>query len=234
MSAPLIALVGDYNEDVIAHRCIPDALRLASTGAPSITFKWIATTALTDAARELEPFSAVWLVPASPYASMEGALSAVRFARETDRPFLGTCGGFQHALIEFARTVAGLTDADHAETSPNAVTPVVTRLSCSLVEKSQVLHFVPGSRLRESYGADTATEGYHCNYGMNPAYRAVLEKAGIRFTAFDDQNEIRAFELPNRSFFVGTLFQPERSALTQTSHRLIRAFVQATLILARS
>jgi len=87
MSAPLIALVGDYNEEVVAHRCIPDALRLASAPAPSITFKWIATTALADGALELEPFSAVWLVPASPYASMDGALSAVRFARETDRPF---------------------------------------------------------------------------------------------------------------------------------------------------
>jgi CTP synthase (UTP-ammonia lyase) len=234
MSAPLIALVGDYSEEVVAHRCIPDALRLASAPAPSITFKWISTTALSDPKRELEPFSAVWLVPASPYASMEGALSAVRFARETNRPFLGTCGGFQHALIEFARSVAGLKDADHTETSPDAATPVVTQLSCSLVDKSQVIRFVPGSRLRESYGADTAIEGYRCNYGVNPAYRAQLENAGLRFTAFDDQNEIRAFELPTRTFFVGTLFQPERSALTETPHPLIRAFVQATLILARS
>jgi CTP synthase (UTP-ammonia lyase) len=234
MIAPLIALVGDYRPEVIAHRCIPDALRLASGPEGTIGFRWIATTELSTAPSQLEAFSAVWLVPASPYADMDAALSAVQFARTTDRPFLGTCGGFQHALIEFARNVAGLASADHAETSPAAVTPVVTALKCNLVDQSQTLRLVPGSQLQKCYGADTATEGYRCNYGVNSAYRPHLETAGLRFTAFDHANEVRAFELPAQRFFIGTLFQPERSALTGSPHPLIRAFVQATLSAARS
>src|SRR5437667_11486922 len=111
-----IALVGDYSPEVIAHRAIPRALELA---------------------RDLQTFSAIWLVPASPYENMDGALAAIRFARETRRPFLGTCGGFQHALIEFARNVAGITAADHEETNPASGTLVVTRLRCSLVEQSK-------------------------------------------------------------------------------------------------
>ena len=94
---------------------------------------------------------------------MAGALDAVRWARETKRPFLGTCGGFQHALIEFARDVAGLTTADHAETNPAADTQVVAPLACSLVEQTGPIRFTPGSLIRHAYGRDGAQEGYHCS-----------------------------------------------------------------------
>ncbi len=70
-------------------------------------------------------------------------------------------------------------------------------------------------------------EGYHCNYGVNLAYRARLEDAGLRFTGFDAAGDIRAFELPRHRFFLGTLFQPERSALRGVSHPLVEAFVTA-------
>ena len=68
----------------------------------------------------------MWCVPGSPYHSAEGALAAIRFAREKRRVFLGTCGGFQHALIEFARNVLGVSQAEHAETAPTAPDLVVT------------------------------------------------------------------------------------------------------------
>ena len=234
MAAPVVALVGDFDPSVPAHRAIPLALELARVASPSaaaLTWHWIATRDLTDAPRDLATFSAVWLVPASPYENMAGALAAVRFARETQRPFLGTCGGFQHALIEFARNVAHLPAADHAETNPSADTLVITRLACSLVEKSGDLRLAPDSLLRAAYGRDTATESYRCNYGPAPAHRATFERAGLRFTAFDDQNEIRAAELPiaTHPFFVGTLFQPERAALRGELPPLVAAFVRAIL-----
>ncbi len=91
-------------------------------------------------------------MPASPYASADGAFAAIRFARENARPFLGTCGGFQHAVIEYARNVIGITDADHAETNPGADMPLIAPLACSLVEVSQTLTLAPqqpyGPRLR--------------------------------------------------------------------------------------
>lgn len=223
-----LALVGDYSPDVIAHQAIPRALELAcaATGYKA-SWQWFATGDIHNAARDLADCGAVWLVPASPYANMAGALDAIRWARETERPFLGTCGGFQHALIEFARNVAGLTAADHAESSPQAGTQLITSLRCSLIEKAGSIHFAPASRVGDAYGAQRATEGYHCSYGLNPNYRAQLEKAGVCFSGFDDAGEVRAFELPSHPFFVGTLFQPERSALRGEAHPLICAFVRA-------
>jgi CTP synthase (UTP-ammonia lyase) len=228
---PRIALVGDYSAEVPAHRAIPLALELAQRALRvDVSWNWIHTSDLTDAPRALARFAAVWLVPASPYANFAGALAAVRFARETGRPFLGTCGGFQHALIEFARHIAGLPDAEHAETNPDAATLLITRLGCSLVEQTRPLRFAPGSRLAQIYGRDTAEEGYRCNFGPNAAHRAALERAGFRFTAFDDQGEVRGGELPatTHPFFLGTLFQPERAALRGETPPLVRAFVAAS------
>ena len=232
MPAPAIVLVGDYSPEVTAHRAIPRALELARTAARrEFTWQWIATRDLRDASHDLAKFAAVWAVPASPYANMAGVLDAIRFARETKRPFLGTCGGFQHALIEFARNVLGLAAADHAETNPAAGTLVVTQLACSLVEATNTLRIVPGTLLHAAYGRDSATEGYRCNYGPAPAHRAAFERAGLRFSAFDEAGEIRAAELPTAThpFFVGTLFQPERAALRGELPPLVRAFTAAVL-----
>lgn len=226
---PRIALVGDYSAEVVAHRAIPQALSLARAAlAANFEWEWFQTRDIADAQRDLALFSAVWVVPASPYENMDGALDAIRFARETRRPFLGTCGGFQHALIEIARNVAGI-PAHHAESHPGGTELVVTRLACSLVEATNTLRLEPDSIIRAAYGHDTATEGYRCNFGPNPSYRAVFEKAGLRFTAFDETGEPRAAELSRsvHPFFVGTLFQPERAALRGELPPLVRAFAQA-------
>lgn len=231
-AARRIALVGDYSAEILAHRAIPRALELASASArANLTWQWVATRDVRHAARDLAKFSAVWLVPASPYENMAGALAAVRFARKTQRPFLGTCGGFQHALIEFARNVAGLAAADHAETNPRGSTLVVAPLACSLVEKTGVIRLTPDSLIGRAYGRDTALEGYHCNYGLNAAHRTALERAGLRFTAFDENGEVRATELlaSAHPFFAGTLFQPERVALRGEAPPLVNAFVRAVV-----
>ena len=235
---PRLALIGDHHPEVVAHRAIPLALELArkNLGVP-LEWDWIGTKAIFDAPRQLAGHAGVWCVPASPYQSMAGALTAIRFARETKRPFLGTCGGFQHALIEFARHVLGLTGAEHAETAPAtchligdmlpgpAPDLVVTPLACSLVGQHGDIAITPGSQLAAIFQGQPTHEGYHCNYGPNPAYRARFESAGLRFTGFDAEGQIRAMELPGHPFFVGTLFQPERSALAGRRHPLIEAFV---------
>jgi CTP synthase (UTP-ammonia lyase) len=221
----IIGLVGDYSPDVIAHRAIPKALELArASGGRDVDWRWIETRDLRRPAKDLSDCAGIWVTPGSPYANTTGVLEAIRWARENGRPFLGTCGGFQHALIEFGRNVAGLAGADHAESSPEAKLLLVTRLACSLVERSGVVRLEPGSRLRAAYGADEATEGYHCNFGLNTAYRRALEEAGLRFTAFDDEGAVRGAELPSHPFFVGTLFQPERAALRGELPPVVKAF----------
>ena len=237
---PKLALVGDYSTKVIAHTAIPKALELAgaATGV-KVEWSWIGTEQITDAAQALAGYAGVWCVPASPYKNMAGALAAIRHARELRLPFLGTCGGFQHALIEFARNVAGITRADHEESAQQTSNTigyrlpetdpalVVTKLVCSLVEQSGAVAFTPGSQLHGIFGGQPTRGEYRCSYGVNAAYRARLESAGLRFTGFDDAGDIRAAELPGHSFYIGTLFQPERSALQGRPHPLIQAFVRA-------
>lgn len=228
VSRPTIALVGDYSERHAAHRAIPVALEKARgrLGA-DVGWEWVATRRIEDAPRDLAGFSAVWLVPASPYENMAGALGAVRLAREGRLPFLGTCGGFQHALIEFSRNVAGIADADTAETRPDGPSLVVTPLACSLVEKSGAIVLEPGSLLAAAYGGTQTNEEYRCSYGFNAAHRGALEAKGLRFTAWDETGDPRGAELPCHPFFAGVLFQPERAALRGELSPLVVAFVGA-------
>ncbi len=233
---PRLALIGDHDPAIVAHRAIPPALALAGFESG---WEWVGTDTITDAPRQLAAFAGFWCVPGSPYRSLDGALAAIRFAREMRRSFLGTCGGFQHALIEFARHVAGIAGADHAETAQTTCHPiddmsgrpepelVITPLACSLVGRHNLITFTPGSQLHRLFAGQPSREGYHCNYGPNPAYRTRFESAGLRFTGFDAEAQIRAFELPVHPFFIGTLFQPERSALEGRRHPLVAAFVQA-------
>lgn len=223
-----IGLIGDYNGAVTAHQAIPRALDLAGAAAPAhVHYEWVPTPEITDESRVSE-FDGLWCVPASPYRSTEGALRAIRFARERGRPFLGTCGGFQHAIIEYARNVLGWTDAEHAETAPNAARPVITRLSCALVEKTDTIRFRQGSILANAYGCLEASEGYHCSFGINPAFLSAIVSGPLRVSAEDLAGEVRAVELEGHPFFVATLFQPERAALAGKIPPLVTAFVRAT------
>ena len=125
-----IALIGDQSPHVPAHRAIPHALRLAGESHHgTIVWRWVDSDMIKHARRDLSTYDGIWVVPGSPYRNMTGVLDAIRFARETRYPFLGTCGGFQHAVIEFARNVALLPDADHAETAPEAAVPVIAPLA---------------------------------------------------------------------------------------------------------
>ena len=228
MQAPLrVGLIGDFDPSVTAHQAIPRALALAATaaGAP-VAAEWVPTEEIARDDR-VAAYDALWCVPASPYRSTAGALRAIRFARERGRPFLGTCGGFQHAVLEYARTVLGWTDAEHGETAPDAERLVVTPLECALVEARGVVRFRPGSRLRAAYGALEAVEGYHCRYGLNPAVRAALTSGPLRVAAEDDAGDVRAVELDGHPFYVATLFQPERGALRGEAPPLVTAFIQA-------
>lgn len=158
-------------------------------------------------------------------------------ARETGRPFLGTCAGFQHAILEYARAVLGWADAEHGETAPDAARPVITPLACALVEATDVVRFVPGSRLAMVYGALESREGYRCRYGLNPALARELTAGPLRATATDATGEVRAVELDGHPFFVATLFQPERAALAGTvpplAVSLLRAAASAAALLPR-
>ncbi|MBA2502222.1 MAG: CTP synthase [Pyrinomonadaceae bacterium] len=221
-------LIGDYSPQVRAHASIPQALALAPPADLKVEVEWLATETLDENSdSRFAAFDALWCVPASPYASMGGALRAIRFAREHGVPFLGTCGGFQHALIEYARNVRGMTEADHAESNPKALMPLIAPLSCSLVGAKGKIELLENSRARSIYGAGETSEEYHCSYGFNPQYHTLLDDGALRVTGVDADGGVRVVELDGHPFFIATLFQPELSALSGNSHPLITAYKRA-------
>lgn len=226
-----IGLIGDYSLEVKAHTAIPGALALASQSVGcEVNAAWIPTAQLRSAVElELAQYDGLWCVPGSPYASMEGALRGIQFARERACPFLGTCGGFQHALVEYARNVLGFREADHAESNPNSAMPVIARLACSLAGAKGLIALKPGSRVSAIYGRNPTMESYQCNFGFNRRYQAILDNARLRVTGVDENGEPRVVELDNHPFFMATLFQPELSAFQGAPHPLVAAFLQAAV-----
>nr|WP_314564533.1 CTP synthase [uncultured Pseudomonas sp.] len=220
-----LALIGDYNPDVIAHQAIPVALQQAADILGlTVHAQWIDTDALPQS---LQGFDGFWCVPGSPYRDMEGALRAIRFAREQRRPFLGTCGGFQHAVLEYARNVLGWKDAEHGELAPHAKRAVITQLNCTLVEATDTVRLVPYTRIAEAYGTLDGQEGYRCRYGVNPEFLDALLEGDLIPSGHDSAGDLRAVELLDHPFFVATLFQPERSALKGITPPLAIALLKA-------
>lgn len=229
MTASLnLALVGDYRASAVAHQAIPLAIeRAAAHLGVSASFTWLPTDqpGVLDAVRSSD---AVWVVPGSPYKNDDAVFETIRWAREQRHPFLGSCGGFQYAVIEYARNVLGWQDANHAETDEGG-RMVIAPLSCSLVEQRGEVRFAPGSRIAEAYGAQSSDEGYHCNFGVNPAFSEALEGENLRITSWDASGDVRGIELNDHPFFVATLFQSERAALQNKNSPLVIAWLQAAL-----
>ena len=224
-----IGLIGDRDDSVVAHQAIPRALALAGQELDSIPdVQWLSTDSL-ESGLSLIDYHGLWCVPASPYVSMQGALSGIQFARENKRPFLGTCGGFQHAVIEYARSVLGWQDADHAETSAQASLLLMTPLQCPLVEVAESVSFVEGSQLFSAYQCDQSSEGYHCSFGLNHEFEEQLLQGELQVAARGQGGSIRALELESHPFFVTTLFQPERAALKDRTPPIVKAFLQACI-----
>ena len=222
-----IAIVGDRDDAIAAHRAIPLALANAASALDvDLVFDWLPSDRIADLAR-LSPFDAFWVAPGSPYRSIDGALRAIGHARTTGRPLLGTCGGFQHAILEYARHVLDWPDAMHAESDPGVGRPVISALECSLVEARGSVALAPGSRIARAYGASTAPTIYRCRYGLNPTFRDALIAGPLRGVAEDESGDLRAIELDGHPFFVATLWQPERAALEGHRVPLAEALVSA-------
>jgi CTP synthase (UTP-ammonia lyase) len=227
MATTKIGIIGDYNAEYSTHIATNNGLQHAADmlGKP-FEVLWLPT----DKPQELSRFDGLLCSPGSPYKSFEAALAGIRYARENNVPFIGTCGGFQHLVIEYARNVMGMTDAAHAETDPYASCLFVTRLSCSLVGKTMEVTMKPGSRAALACQATRALEPIYCNFGLNPEYRDQLEKAGLEITGTDENGEARIVELASHPFFVGTLFVPQARSVKECPHPLVLEFCRAAAL----
>ena len=221
-----IGIIGDYNPSNPTHIATNEGIGHAARLLPAHAVK--ATWLHTDQSHSFDDFQGIICSPGSPYKSLEGALRGIQCAREEIIPFLGTCGGSQHLVLEYARNVMGIQEASHAESDPYSSFLFITPLSCSLVGKTMEVDVRPGSRAASIYKNTRATERYYCNFGLNPAYQKQLEHAGIEISGTDEAGEARIMELPEHPFFIGTLFVPQANSTKDNPHPMVVDFLRAS------
>ena len=235
-----IGILGDYDAKSPTLPKVAESLRHAAEqlGLP-LQSEWIPTPSLevANADQLLESFDGLWAAPGSPFKSMRGMLKGIEFARRRDWPFLGTCAGFQYSLIEFARNVAGIADADTAENNSGSKNIVIYPVDCSVpTRKGEApklsgvvpeIRLRPGSYLQSFYGKDVVAEAFYCNYELNPEFEWCAMEAGFPVVARGEGGEARAIESPTHKFFIATLYQPQLTTKPGAPHPLVMAFVQA-------
>jgi CTP synthase (UTP-ammonia lyase) len=224
----LIALLGEYTPTSQTHLFTNSAI--ADSGAElgvDVEGVWVATEDIDDTL--FDTYAGIWVAPGSPYKNMENTLWAIQTARQNQIPCLGTCGGFQHMVIEYARNMLGFQDAQHAEYDPYASDLFISRLACSLAGREMPLRFAAGSQIAAIYGTQSAVEQYYCNFGVNPDYIPLLKSQELQVTGADSEGEVRVIELPTHPFFVGTLFVPQVRSTAAAPHPVVTAFLQAVI-----
>ncbi len=222
-----VGLLGDFDASVIAHQAIPRALALAAVELSlEVEPVWIHSSRAGGV--EVVRMDALWCVPNSPYADPDAIIDAIRVARETGQPFLGTCGGYQHAVLEFARNRLGLSQAQSSEENPATSMPLINALSCRLASERDAINLEPGSRAGEIYRQRRIVEEYNCGFGVNPEYLSHFVESELKFSGFDDAGGPRIAEIPLHRFFIATAFQPERSAFAGRAHPLVLALLRAS------
>jgi CTP synthase len=173
------------------------------------------------------------------YRGVGGKIEAIRYAREKHVPFFGICLGLQCAVIEFARNVVGLEDADSTEMNPRCSHPVVclldaqfaiTELGGTMRLGSWPCQLAEGSRVRALYGSEVVKERHRHRYEFNNQYRQQFAAHGMAFSGTTpDGKLVEMIELPEHPWFVAVQCHPEfRSKPTQV-HPLFRGFVEASL-----
>jgi CTP synthase (UTP-ammonia lyase) len=235
-----IGILGDFDPQSPTLPAIDKSLQHASAKLNIVVEpQWFPTPSLlqSDAKKVLESFDGIWAAPGSPYQSFDGMLKGIEFARRRDWPFLGTCGGFQYALIECARNVLGIKDADSAENNSGSKNIIIYPVACAVPNRAKgkpklsgavpEIKLRPGSYLQSFYTKDTVTEEFFCNFEVNPDYEWAAMEAGFPVVARGPNGEIRAIESPTHRFYIATLFQPQLSSKPGKPHPLVLAFVQA-------
>lgn len=234
-----IGIIGDFDREKRSHWATDAALfHAASRLGMLVEPHWIGTETLenADVATSLAGFDGLWGAPGSPFASFLGMLRGIELARVKDVPYLGTCAGFQYALIEFTRNVLGLRDADTAENQSDSQHIVITPVECPLPDRAlgaprldggDTVRPVAATIFERIMGASPLREEYLCNFETNRDFVPRWEAAGLRIAALGPRHEMRALELPSKRFFLATLFQPQLSSSFEQPHPLIVGYLRA-------
>ncbi|MFX1451777.1 MAG: CTP synthase [Promethearchaeota archaeon] len=223
-----LAIIGDFNPKSETHIASNEAiLHSKDLLQCDLDSYWINTKDITK--ETFYQFDGFLIAPGSPYSNMDNVINTIQFARENNIPCLGTCGGFQHMVIEYARNILNFKNAQHEEYNKNSSELFITKLSCTLKGREMELNLTPNSKVASLYGKNKVIEKYYCNFGVNPDYLQIIKNGPIHIVGSDREGEIRILEYPDHVFFIGTLYVPQVQSTKRTPHPLVTGFIEAII-----
>ena len=137
--------------------------------------------------------------------------------------------GFQYTLVEYARNVLNLVEADHQESNPFTPIPLISRLSCHLVGKQEKIKLQTDTLIHKIYGTDEIKENYRCNYGLNPEFQKQISDSNLKIVGSNIKGEARIIELRGQCFFIASLFLPQLNSTIEKPHPMIVAYLQEAI-----
>ncbi|HZX35233.1 MAG TPA: CTP synthase [Thermodesulfobacteriota bacterium] len=237
-----IGIAGKYVNVQDSYKSLHEALIHGGlSNNSSVSFKYIDSEDIEKKGAEalLSDCDAVLVPGGFGDRGIEGKISAIRYAREKKKPFLGICLGMQLSVVEIARDMAGLSGANSAEFDPNTPYPVIHIMESQkgIDKKGGTMRLgaypcviKKGSKASKIYGTLDISERHRHRYEVNTKFRPKLEKAGLVFSGQSPDGALmEIIEYPNHPWFVGCQFHPEFKSRPVSPHPLFRDFVRAAL-----
>ncbi len=238
-----IGIAGKYTKLSDAYISVVESLKHAGyANSASVEIKWINSEECVDyktCKQQLSDIDAVVVPGGFGVRGIQGKLNVIRYARENNLPFLGLCLGLQCTVIEYARNVAGLKDANSTEFDENPAHPVVDMM----LEQKHVKGFggtmrlgaydcylKEGTKARKAYGKDVISERHRHRYEVNTEYIDQLTKAGLVFSGMSPDGLLTEIvELPKLDWFMACQFHPEFKSRPDKPHPLFKGLVDAAI-----
>jgi len=237
-----VALVGKYVELTDAYKSIREALIHGGvSNETKVHIKTIHSETITreTAAELLAGVSGILVAPGFGSRGVEGKINAIEYARTNNVPFLGICLGMQCSVIEFARNVLGLKDANSREMDVDTKNPVIDIMSeqKTIVNMGHTMrlgaypcHLAADSKLAEMYGTQDISERHRHRYEFNNKYMAEFEKHGMKMAGVNPTSQlVEAVEYTKHPWFIGVQYHPEYKSTVASPHPLFVGFVKAML-----
>ncbi|CUS82307.1 CTP synthase [Candidatus Kryptonium thompsonii] len=237
-----IAICGKYTELRDAYKSIIESfVHAGAENECKVNIKWIKAEDIEKYGAEkfLKDVHGLLIPGGFGERGVEGKIKAIQFARENEIPFFGICLGMQCAVIEFARNVCGLKDANSTEFNPATPYPVIDllpeQMGVQMKGGSMRLGLYPailkpGTKAYSAYGTDRINERHRHRYELNNKFREILEANGMVFSGVSpDGSLVEIIEIPNHPWFVGVQFHPELKSRATKPHPLFRDFVKSAL-----
>jgi CTP synthase len=241
-----IGLVGKYVELPDAYKSITESfIHAGAKNECKVIIKSIQSESITpdNVSEKLKGLDGVLVAPGFGSRGIEGKIVAIKYVREQEIPFFGICLGMQCAVVEFARNVIGIKDAQSSEIDENAKNPVISMMEDQKKIKnkggtmrlgSYTCELKKGTKAAAIYGKSKITERHRHRYEFNNKYLEQFEQAGMIASGINPENNlVEIVELKNHPFFIGGQFHPELKSTVDNPHPLFVNFVAASIVYSK-